>query len=116
MTITYTWSVVQMDAYPQADGEKDVVFTVHWTLSGTDGTYNGSAYGSVGVTVDPAEPFTPYADLTKTQVIGWVQEALGVEIVASFEANIATQIADQINPPIVTPPLPWAPAPTPPVV
>ena len=114
MTINYTWSVVQMDAYPQADGEQDVVFTVHWTLSGTDGTYNGSAYGSVGVTVDPAEPFTPYADLTEEQVLGWVWES-GVDKTAQ-EANVATQIENQINPPVVTPPLPWAPVPIPPVV
>lgn len=112
MTITYTWSVVQMDAYPEADGEKDVVFTVHWTLNGTDGVYNGGVYGSTGVTVNPAEPFTPYADLTQAQVIGWVEEALGAEQVAAYEEIIAQQIENQVNPPVVTPPLPWAqPAP-----
>lgn len=108
MTITNTWGVVQMDAYPEYEGEPDVVFTVHWTLDGTDGTYNGSVYGSVGVTVNPAEPFTPYADLTLAQVVGWVQTALGAEQVAAYEANVAQQIADQINPPVVTPPLPWS--------
>ena len=108
MTITNTWAVVQMDAYPEEDGETDVVFNVHWTLTGTDGTYNGSVYGSVGVTIDPDAPFTPYADLTEAQVIGWVQAALGEEQVASYEANVAQQIADQIDPPVVTPPLPWA--------
>lgn len=108
MAITYTWSVVQMDAYPEEDGETDVVFNVHWTLAGIDGTYQGYVYGSQGVTVDAAEPFTPYADLTQAQVIGWVQDALGEEQVASYEANVAQQIEDQINPPVVTPPLPWA--------
>ena len=108
MTITNTWSVVQMDAYPELDGETDVVFTVHWTLNGTDGTYNGSVYGSVGVTLDAGATFTPYEDLTQAQVIGWVQDALGEEQVASYEANVAQQIADQINPPVVTPPLPWS--------
>lgn len=107
MTTTYTWAVVQMDCYPEADGETDVVFTVHWTLTGSDGTYTGSVYGSQAVTVDPAAPFTPYADLTQDQVIGWVQAAMGAEQVAAYEANIAQQIADQINPPVVTPPLPW---------
>jgi hypothetical protein len=106
MTITYTWSVVQMDAYPQAGGEQDVVFTVHWTLSGTDGTYSGSTYGSQGVTVNPDEPFTPYADLTENQVLGWIWES-GVDKTAQ-EANVATQIENQINPPVVTPPLPWS--------
>ena len=108
MTVTNTWTVVQMNAYPELDGETDVVFTVHWTLIGTDGTYTGSVYGSVGVTVDPDAPFTPYADLTQEQVIGWVQSALGAEQVAAYEANVATQIADQIDPPVVTPPLPWS--------
>ena len=108
MAITNTWSVVSMDCYPELDGETDVVFTCHWVLSGTDGTYNGSVYGSVGVTLDEGSTFTPYADLTQAQVIGWVQDALGEEQVASYEANVAQQIENQINPPVVTPPLPWS--------
>lgn len=107
MTVTNTWAVAQMDAYPKLDGETDVVFTVHWTLTGTDGTYTGSVYGSVGVTADPDAPFTPYADLTQDQVIGWVQRALGAEQVTAYEANVAQQIANLANPPVVTPPLPW---------
>ena len=108
MAITNTWGVVQMDAYPELDGETDVVFTVHWTLTGTDGTYAGSVYGSSGVSVDPDAPFIPYDQLTEAQVIDWVQEALGEEQVASYEANVAQQIADQKDPPVVTPPLPWS--------
>jgi hypothetical protein len=110
MAVTYTWAVQQMDAYPEEDGETDVVFNVHWTLSGTDGTYQGYVYGTQGVTINPDEPFTPYADLTQDQVLGWVFAAMGAEQVASYEANVAQQIQDQINPPVVTPPLPWAAA------
>ena len=108
MTITNTWNVVQMDAYPEYEGETDVVFTVHWTLNGTDGTYVGSVYGSQGITLVEGATFTPYADLTEAQVIGWVQSAMGAEQVATYEANVAQQIEDQIDPPVVTPPLPWA--------
>lgn len=116
MAITNTWGVVQMDAYPEYEGQTDVVFTVHWNLTGTETvgeepdqtTYTGYVYGSVGLTLNPEEPFTPYPDLTEAQVIGWVQDALGAEQVAAYEANVAQQIADQINPPVVTPPLPWA--------
>ena len=108
MAITNTWGVQQLDCYPEEDGETDVVFTCHWVLSATDGTYAGSVYGSVGVTLDPDAPFVPYADLTQAQVIGWVQDALGEEQVASYEANVAQQIEDQIDPPVVTPPLPWS--------
>jgi hypothetical protein len=107
MAITNTWDVVQMDAYPELDGETDVVFTVHWTLSATDGTYSGSVYGSVGVNLEEDATFTPYADLTKAQVIGWVKAALGEEKVAVYEASVAQQIVNQITPPVVTPTLPW---------
>ena len=108
MAITNTWTVTQMDCYPEAEGETDVVFTVHYTLSATDGTYNGSVYGTVGVTYTAGSPYTAHADLTEAQVVGWVKDALGPEQVASYEANVATQIADQANPPVVTPPLPWS--------
>lgn len=108
MATTYTWYVNQLDAYPEHEGNTDVVFTAHWRLSATDGTYNGSVYGTVGLTLDPENPFTPFADLTEAQVVGWVQDALGEETVAASEANVAQQIAAQINPPVVSPPLPWA--------
>ena len=108
MAVTYLWNVVQMDCYPELDGETDVVFTVHWTLAGEEAGFSGGVYGSVGVTLDAGATFTPYADLTLAQVVGWVQDALGVEQVASYEANVAQQINDQVVPPVVTPPLPWS--------
>jgi hypothetical protein len=107
MATTYTWAVVQMDAYPEADGDTDVVFNVHWTLTGEEAGFSGSVYGAQGVTVDPDAPFTPYADLTEEQVIGWVQDSMGEERVAALEANVTQQINDQVAPPVVTPPLPW---------
>lgn len=107
MAITNTWTIVQMDAYPEYDGEANVVFTVHWTLVGTDNTYSGSVYGSVGVNLNEGATFTPYADLTEAQVIGWVQDALGEEAIIEYEANVAQQISNQIDPPVVTPSLPW---------
>lgn len=108
MAITNTWAVVAMDAYPEYEGNADVVFTVHWTLNATDGEHAGSVYGTVGLTLDPEATYVFYADLTEAQVIGWVKDALGEEAVTGYEANVAQQIADQINPPVVTPQLPWS--------
>lgn len=106
MAIVNNWNVVALDCYPEFEGEKDCVFNVHYTLNAVDGDYTGSVYGSVGVTLDAESPFTPYDQLTEQQVLGWVWES-GVDKDAS-EANVAQQIANQINPPVVTPPLPWA--------
>ena len=104
------WNVVQMDCYPEFEGEADCVFNVHWTLTGEEDGYTGSVYGSVGVSLDPEAPFVAYADLTLEQVVGWVQDALGEEGVAAAEGNVADQIANQKNPTVVSPPLPWVPA------
>lgn len=108
MAITNTWAVAAMDAYPEYEGNADVVFTVHWTLNATDGEHAGGVYGSVGLTLDPEATYVPYANLTEAQVIGWVQTALGEEQVATYEAGVLAQIELQKNPTVVTPPLPWA--------
>lgn len=107
MAITNTWSVAQMDAYPEYEGHTDVVFTVHWRMGGTDGEHTSGVYGAVGLTLDLDADYVPYADLTEEQVIGWVKDALGEDQVAIYENKVAEQIAALANPPVVTPPLPW---------
>jgi hypothetical protein len=106
MATVFNWEISQLNCYPQADGQTDVVFTVHWTCSGTDGTYNGSVYSTCSVTYEAGTPYTPYADLTQDIVLGWIW-ASGVDK-DSTEAAVQTQIDNQINPPVVSPPLPWA--------
>ena len=108
MNTQITWTVTAMDCYPQEDGNTDVVFNVHWTCAGTDGTYYGSVYSTCSVTLDPSAPYTPYAQLTQAQVLGWIW-ASGVNQTAT-EAAVEQQIQNQVNPPVVTPPLPWVTA------
>ena len=105
MATVFNWQIEQLNCYPQAEGQTDVVFTVHWRLTGTDGTYSGTVYSTCGVTYVAGEPYTPYADLTQDQVLGWIW-ASGVDK-DSAEAAVQTQIDNQINPPVVSPQLPW---------
>lgn len=83
------------------------MFTVYWRCNGQDGQYFATNYGSQGVTYVAGSPFTPYANLTQDQVIGWVKEAMGQERVDEIEVNVANQIENQKNPPVVSPALPW---------
>ncbi len=108
MSNTYTWQIMQLDCYPQQDDHTDVVFTVHWRRQATDGTYSADIYGSQSVTLAPEAPFTPYAALTFEQVVGWLEDAMGEEQLAAQVASLDKQIEDQINPPVIRPPLPWA--------
>lgn len=106
MATVFNWEISQLNCYPQADGQTDVVFTVHWTCAGTDGTYNASVYNTQAVTYTAGSPYTPYADLTQDQVLGWIW-ASGVDKTAT-EVAVGQMIKNQINPPVVTPPLPWS--------
>jgi hypothetical protein len=101
---TITWSITAMNC-STTEQNPDTVIICHWTCSGTDGTYNASIYSTCSVP-SPTGSFTPYSALTQEQVLGWVW-ANGVSKEAT-EAAVEAQLQAQINPPIVTPKLPWA--------
>ena len=106
MATTYVWSISQMDCLPAVDGHQDYVIVCHWQCNGVDGNYYGSVYSTCSFPVVQGTSFTPYASLTQDQVLGWIW-ASGVDKDAT-EAAVEQQIQNQINPPIVTPPLPWS--------
>jgi hypothetical protein len=109
MSTTYTWTINSMQQWPSGNNAGYVV-NVNWTLTGTDGTHTASIQGNTQYPVSDAQAgFTPYASLTQAQVIGWVQESLGTQGVANFEANVQGQINSIVSPPIspVTQSLPW---------
>ena len=96
---TYTWNIVNLDR-KTSDG---FVITVHYTVSATDGEYNASTYGTVGYTQEE-KAYKPYADLTQSEVIGWVQNSLGKDTV---EESLTAQIEAEKNP-VQETGLPWA--------
>jgi hypothetical protein len=104
--ITISWIIERLLVKPTEGDKTDVVITADWRCNGTDGTYSGTCYGSASF-APPTGSFTPYPDLTQDQVLGWCF-ANGVDQ-AAIEANVTQQINDQINPPVIAPPLPWLP-------
>jgi len=106
MAINYVWSVSKMDCLPNVDGHQDYVIVCHWSCSGADGEYSGSVYSTCSLPVVEGASFVPYADLTLDTVLGWIW-ANGVDKAAT-EAAVDKQIQDQINPPVVSPALPWS--------
>ena len=109
--MTILWLIERLLVKPTEGSNTDVVITADWRCNGTDETYSGTCYGSCSF-APPTGSFTPYEDLTQDQVLGWCY-ANGVDK-SAIEANVSLQIANQINPPVVSLPLPWVP-PAPPV-
>lgn len=91
------FKIVNLDR--STDG--DVVTTVHYTVSKTDGEAVGSSYGSVGVEV--GDTVIPFAELTEATVVAWVKDKLDL---VSLEASLDAQIAE-VKAPKVASGLPW---------
>jgi hypothetical protein len=102
MAATYDWNCKTVDVYPQEEGQTDVVYNVHWTVTGVNGDYSVTNIGTQIVPLNEGGDFIPFKDLTNEIVVEWTKEAMGEEQVASIEANIAGQIEALINPTSVT--------------
>ena len=101
-----SWIIERLLVKPTEGTLTDVVITADWRCNGTDGTYSGTCYGSTSF-APPTGSFTPYDQLTEQQVLDWCYNN-GVDKTA-IEANVSLQIENQINPPVIAPPLPWLP-------
>lgn len=102
---TFNWQIDSMPSYPDVDNHADVVFQVNWSCKAVDGTFTASSFGSVPVAYQAGSPFTPYDQLTQSQVWGWINPDLDKP---AIEANLQQLIDEQKLPKTVTPPLPWA--------
>jgi len=111
--MTILWIIERLLVKPTEGSLTDVVITADWRCNGTQDQYSGTCYGSCSFQ-PPAGEFTPYDELTEQQVLDWCY-ANGVDKTA-IEANVSLQIENQIDPPVVTLPLPWVPVPPPVVV
>ena len=92
MTITISWDIANLER-ETSDG---YVYTVHYTITANDGTYQAGAYGSIGL--ERPENLIPYSSLTKAVVVGWVKDKLTAEKVADIETALENQIDEQRQP------------------
>ena len=97
--INYDWNIPAMNAHIQADGQDNVIYTVHYRYTGSEEsggvTYSSTNIGTQSYTYVAGEPFTPYENTEAFEaiVIGWLEGSLDVPAMqASIAANIESQI------------------------
>lgn len=130
--MTLTWAVDGMTVEKSQDGLTDVVTWVQWRLTGEEGTYvdsdgetvanTASVYGSLAMDAPDPDSFTDFVDLSKSEVIGWVQTKLETEMVSTrnpdepdemmpktelYEGLVQKEIEQNVSPTSVSPELPW---------
>ena len=100
MATTFTWNVVQLDR-ELADG---YVYQAHWTIHAVSSEMRGDEpyqiVGNGSTSFErPESDLIPFDDLTKDQVIGWVQDKIGgAENIAQMEAALQARLDEQITP------------------
>ena len=114
MAISYAWNVSTVDTYPTKDSKSDVVHNVHWRLTATDDSNTvkdmddndvpatSESYGSQGLDTSDLSSFKAFADLTASDVQGWVEAALGADEVTAMKARLDAEIAEKVTPTSVT--------------
>ncbi len=101
MAITYKWDIPQMNAHIQAEGEDNVIYTVHYRYTGSEEsggkTYSSTNIGTQSYTYVAGDPFVPYEDTEAFEnvVIGWLEGSLDVP---AMQASIAAAIQSEITP------------------
>jgi hypothetical protein len=97
MANTYNWRINALDAKIHEGDNDNVIYTVHWSFMATDetGEYSASSIGTMGVEYNPEEPFIEYADLTKEDIVGWLEAGLDID---SMKQNLSDQISKLENP------------------
>ena len=92
------WTVSSMNR-TLTDGDlSDVVTTLHWQCTDSDGEHHGRCYGTISLEAPDADSFTAYADISEADAIAWAKAALGEEQVEACEASVANQIELSKNP------------------
>tara|TARA_R100000458_G_scaffold56408_2_gene61288 strand:+ start:2733 stop:3095 length:363 start_codon:yes stop_codon:yes gene_type:complete len=115
--MTLTWKVDTMTVTYAEGGLSDVVTIIAWRVTATDGTFvdpdgatrplSASTVDSIEITPPDPNNFTPYNNITESQAVGWVKDALGDDRVAAVEAQVSSAVEEKKTPTSGTPPLPW---------
>ena len=108
MATTYRWYINEMDTYLSYSGYSYFVTKVSWRYNATnDSGYSAnimgqSTYNVVNDTVD--HPYVQYSALTENEVINWLDSG---EDIITIREQLDNNLIEQMNPPIVSLPLPW---------
>jgi hypothetical protein len=123
--IAFEYIVTSMLSYPQYESEKDVVFKVYFDYIGSETldvqsqdpitkqpitiqrTFTSKISNDIDLTYQSGTPFTPYNQLTNSQVVSWIESSVNPDVVSAWQTVITNNINEQINPTEQQLPLPW---------
>lgn len=100
MANTYTWRINKMTAKIQEGELQNVIFNIFWEYLAKyseDEKIVASISGTTNVKYNEGDPFIPYEDLTKEDVVGWLKASEDINI-EGLKENLDKQIDEKKNP------------------
>jgi hypothetical protein len=106
--MAFEFIISQLDSIPSIGGMDKVISVIHYRAQKqceeNSIHFTADTYGALAVDAPHEASFTPYDEVTKEMVEGWLTALLDCE---AIEANLDAQIQNFLNPPIVAYALPW---------
>lgn len=87
--MTTTWNIDKMVCKISEGSLTNVVEYIHWECKKSDGVNEVSEKGFCTLSQPDPNSFTQYNQLTKTQVVSWIQTTLG--------SSKLTELADRLS-------------------
>ena len=102
MANTYTWDCKTVDTYPAHAEQTDVVYNVHWRVTGSDGTNEATHIGTQVLSTEDVTEFTAFDSVTHANVVDWTKAELGEERVTEIQAALDATLIEIATPTSVT--------------
>ena len=106
--IEYKWKIESLKNYSVYEGKENVIFKINYMCAAIENGKNAVSYGEVLIDYDANKSFTPYENLTETQILDWVySKANKNKIEENLKEHIAKILELELNNNINTKNLPF---------
>ena len=106
MAITYQWEIMNLHLTRESGSLNNIVNAVSWVYRGINENHiEGFVSGKQELTSPNAEDFISYNELTRDNIISWLEINIDVN---PLKSSIESQIQNNVNYSEYQLPLPWA--------
>lgn len=102
--MAFTWVIDELNSIPSIDGMEKVISGIIARAEKSSDEFVATTKAILHLDAPHEASFTPYDEVTKAMVEGWLEAGLDCE---AIEANLDAQIENFLNPPLVAYPLPF---------
>lgn len=102
--MTTTWNINKMICKISEGSLTNIVESIYWECKKSDGINEVSESGFCTLAQPNENSFTPYDQLTKAQVISWVETTLGTDRLTAIDSRLSSRLIAKASTVVLNPP------------